>query len=176
MPGLFKNISPVYRFLFFFGTLSLAWYVLYNFILKPYTNVDMGVVDLTAVTTKGMLETLGHTTFIEGRLIRIAGTSGLWIGDNCNAISLFALFAGFIISFPGNLKSKTWYIPLGIFFIFMVNCVRMMILAIMDTYSRTWTEFNHTYTFTIIMYGFIFILWMYWINRYSPIAKNKHVI
>ncbi|HLP10782.1 MAG TPA: archaeosortase/exosortase family protein [Flavobacteriales bacterium] len=176
MLSQFKNISPVYRFLILFAALSLGWYLLYNFILKPYTNLDIAVIDLTATITKGMLETFGHTTFIEGRLIRIAGTSGLWIGDNCNAISLFALFAGFIISFPGNLISKAWFIPLGIILIFILNCIRMMILAVMDTYSRSWTEFNHTYTFTVIMYAFIFLLWIYWINRYSPLAKNKHVV
>jgi exosortase family protein XrtF len=171
----FQQLNPVYRFLIAFGLLSLTWYLLYNFVLSPYTGIDMLVVNSTLNISELFLETLGHNTFIEGRIIRIAGTSGLWVGDSCNAISLFALFTGFIISFPGQVKSKLWYVPLGIMLIFFLNCIRMTVLAILDIYSRDWTKFNHTYTFTIIIYGFIFLMWMFWVNRYSFIKKNKVV-
>lgn len=170
-----QNISPVYRFLLFFALAALAWFMLYNYWIKPYTGLDMAVVDLTLAFSKKTLTLLGHTTFVEGRLIRIAGTSGLWVGDNCNAIALFALFSGFILCFPGNVRSKIWYIPAGIVLIFLLNCLRMVVLAISDIYSRAWTEFNHSYTFTIVMYGFIFFLWMYWVNRYSFAKKNKGI-
>ncbi|HYG52238.1 MAG TPA: archaeosortase/exosortase family protein [Flavobacteriales bacterium] len=176
MLNRFKHISPVYRFVFLFALLSICWYLLYNFLLKPYTGLDMAQVHITAATTQWMLETLGHTTFVKGRELWIAGTSGLWIGDNCNAIPLFALFSGFIISFPGNIKSKAWFIPLGIVLIFLFNCIRIALLAISELHSRAWTEFNHTYTFTIIIYGFIFLLWIYWVNRHSLLAKKKHVV
>lgn len=171
----FKEISPIYRFLISFAALSVLWYVLYKFILSPYTGIDMFVVDTTLSFSKSILTSLGHNAFIEGRTIRIAGTGGLWVGDNCNAISLFALFTGFILSFPGQQKSKYWYIPLGILLIFLLNCLRMVILAILDVYSRDWTEFNHTYTFTILIYGFIFFLWMFWVNKYSFIKNIKKV-
>lgn len=171
----FQNLSPIYRFLLVFAMLSVFWYLLYKFILSEYTNFDMFVVDATLSLSKSILQLLGHNTFIEGRAIRVAGTGGLWVGDNCNAISLFALFAGFIISFPGQLKSKLWFIPLGILIIYFLNCLRMVVLAILDVYSRAWTEFNHSYTFTIIIYGCIFMLWMFWVNRYSFIKKIKKV-
>ena len=171
----FKNTSPIYRFLIAFAVLSLSWYLLYTLVLSPYTNLDIMVINPTLSFSKSILEMLGHRTFVEGRTIRIAGTSGLWVGDNCNAISLFALFTGFIIAFPGNIKSKFWFIPLGILFIYFLNCIRLIILAIVDVYSRKWTEFNHTYTFTIIIYGCIFMLWMFWVNRYSFIKEKKPV-
>lgn len=169
----FKNISPLYRFLISFGVLALIWYPLYYFVIQKYTSLDMLVIDSTLQTSKAILDTFGYTSFIEGRVLRIAGTSGLWVGDNCNAIALFALFSGFIISFPGNIKSKFWFIPIGIFLVFFMNCLRMVFLAIIDTYSRAWTEFNHTYTFTILIYGFIFGLWMFWVNRYSYVKKKQ---
>jgi exosortase family protein XrtF len=172
----FQQLSPIYRFLVGFACLSVGWYLLYTFLLSPYTNFDMVVINSTLSVTESILEMLGHSTFIEGRTIRIAGTSGLWVGDNCNAISLFALFSGFIIAFPGQLKSKLWYVPAGIFLIFFLNCIRMTVLAILDIYSREWTKFNHTYTFTIIIYGFIFLMWMFWVNRYSFIKKNKKAV
>lgn len=175
MLNRFKDISPVYRFLIVFAVLSLSWYILYDLILKRYTGIDMAMNHSTGASSKWLLDLLGHKTFLNGQDIHIAGTSGLWIGDKCNAISLFALFSGFIISFPGDIKSKVWFIPLGILLIYILNCIRIVLLAISEIYSRAWTEFNHTYTFTIIIYGFIFLLWMYWVNRYSPLAKKRHV-
>lgn len=169
----FREIHPVYRFLILFGSLCVVWYFLYNFLLQPYSGIDEAIIRCTTYFSSGILELLGHTTFVEGRELRIAGTSGLWIGDNCNAIALFALFAGFIISFPGDLKSKYWFIPLGLVVIFLLNCLRMVALAIIDTYSREWTEFNHTYTFTVIIYGTIFYMWMIWVNRYSEVRKTN---
>jgi len=173
MPTAFKNISPLYRFLILFAVAAVAWFVLYNYWLQPHSSIDITVINATLALSKKMLTLLGHQAFIEGRVLRIAGTSGLWVGDNCNAISLFALFGGFILCFPGNIKSKLWFIPTGIALIFLLNCIRMVVLAITDVYSRKWTEFNHTYTFTIIIYGFIFLLWMYWVNRYSFVKKLK---
>jgi exosortase family protein XrtF len=101
------------------------------------------------------------------RVIGVDGTGGLWIGDNCNGIALFALFTGFIIAYPGNWKKKLVYIPVGILLIQCLNIIRIVSLAILDTRSRAWTEINHTYTFTIIIYGFIFFLWMFWTNKVS---------
>jgi hypothetical protein len=37
-------------------------------------------------------------------------------------------------------------------------------------------EFNHKYTFTLLVYSLIFALWMLWVNRYSNLfftATNK---
>jgi len=170
-----RHISPIYQFLLTFALLCLGWYLLYNFLIQPYTTLDMMVIDSTLWLSEGILEGMGHTTFVDGRLIRIAGTSGLWVGDNCNAISLFALFTGFIVSFPGQIKSKLWFIPLGIFIIFLVNALRVVFLAVIDTYSRKWTEFNHTYTFTILIYALIFGMWMFWVNRYSFYKKTTRL-
>lgn len=130
--------------------------------------MDLFVIDRTVDVSKWILETLGYTVFTGAdRLIGIDGTGGLWIGDNCNGIALFALFTGFIIAFPGNNKRKVLYIVTGILLIELLNILRVVCLAILDTHSRAWTEINHTYTFTIIIYAFIFFLWMLWVNRIS---------
>jgi len=50
-----------------------------------------------------------------------------------------------------------------------MNVLRIVALAIIETYSYEWTEFNHTYTFTLLMYVFIFGLWLFWINKFSGI-------
>jgi exosortase family protein XrtF len=166
MKDLFKN--RITRFLITLFSFYILWYFIYNLWLHPDQKLDLFIIDFTVMASKWVLELFGYTVFTGiDRLIGIDGTGGLWIGDNCNGIALFALFAGFIIAYPGNWKKKFFFITAGILIIELLNVLRIVLLAILDTHSRTWTEFNHTYTFTIVIYGCIFFLWMIWTNRIS---------
>jgi exosortase family protein XrtF len=144
--------------------------------LHPMETVDLAVIDFSINISAFILKSLGYTVYTATeRVIGIDGTGGLWIGDNCNGMSLFGLFSGFIIAYPGSWKKKLIYIPVGILLIEFMNIIRIIVLAILDTYSRAWTEFNHTYTFTIVIYGFIFLLWMTWVNRFSKTKNTSQV-
>jgi exosortase family protein XrtF len=164
----FKN--PIIRFLIFIFTLYILWYCIYDLWLHPLGKIDLAVIDLTIAISKWLLELMNYTVFtgVE-RVVGVDGTGGLWIGDNCNGIALFALFAGFILAYKGKVKHKVIYIALGIISIELLNVFRIVGLAILDTHSRAWTEFNHTYTFNIIIYAYIFMLWMIWANKISGI-------
>jgi exosortase family protein XrtF len=163
--------SPLSRFLVLILAFYLIWYLIYDLWLHPAETIDLFVIDITVAASKWLLELFGYTVFTGAdRLIGVDGTGGLWIGDNCNGIALFALFTGFILAYPGNWKKKLYFIPLGIILIELLNILRVVALAILDTKSRAWTEFNHTYTFTIVIYGFIFLMWMLWVNKVSDKA------
>lgn len=160
--------NPVVRFLLLVFSLYIGWFLIYDLWLHPNERMDLFVIDMTILVSKWILELLGYAVYTGAdRLIGVDGASGLWIGDNCNGIALFALFSWFVIAYKGKLKYKLIFIPLGIITIQLLNILRVVVLAIIDTYSRAWTEFNHTYTFTIVIYGYIFFLWMIWVNRFS---------
>jgi len=44
-------------------------------------------------------------------------------------------------------------------------------LAIINYVAPQYVEFNHTYTFTLFVYGIIFLLWMWWVK--SSLKENK---
>jgi len=170
--SIFKQ--PVARFLLFLLSFYFGWYLIYNLWIHPAETADMYVIDATIAVSKKILQAFGYVVFTgEERVIGVDGTGGLWIGDNCNGIALFALFTGLIIAYPGNWKRKILFIITGILMIQLLNVLRVVCLAILDTHSRTWTEFNHTYTFTVIIYGCIFLLWMLWVNKYSGASLKK---
>ena len=163
---LLKN--PVARFLIKAVLLYVAWFLIYELWLHPRQTVDLWVIDITIGMSKWILELLGYTIFTGSeRLIGVDGYPGLWVGDNCNGLVLFALFAGFVIAYPGLIVRKLIYIPSGIIILQLLNVARVVVLAIIQTHSLEMTQFNHTYTFTIIIYGAIFMLWMYWVNKLS---------
>jgi len=109
------------------------------------------------------------------RTIGIDGTHGLWIGDPCNGLTLFALFTGFIIAYPGPLKKKLWFIPVGIIAIHFINIIRIVALSLIVYYfpDPEVLDFNHTYTFTLLVYGFVFSLWYVWAGKLSGIDSMK---
>lgn len=176
----FSLKNPAIRFLVYFCLLYIFWFIIYDVALHPQVNdetgkqvrteayIDIKMVHTTITISEKIIRALGFNVYTDGdRQLYIEGTSGIWIGDNCNAISLIALFAGFIIAYPGKINRKLWFIPLGSLIIFLLNILRMVVLTILDTYSRSWTEFNHTYTFNVIIYGVIFAMWIFWTQKLS---------
>jgi exosortase family protein XrtF len=176
---LFSNLRPaeqkLVRFLLIFILLYLGWYILYQSILHPWGKLDMLVINDTVAHTQQLLSFLGYPVFVSNsetiRTVGIDGTHGLWIGDPCNGLTLFALFASFIAAFPGSWKKKLWFIPVGILIIHLLNIIRVTGLCIIVKHNPDWLQFNHTYLFQIIMYGCIFGIWMFWVRKYSGLSK-----
>lgn len=174
--SVYKN--PFYRFLINATLFYMAWYFLYEIWIHPIDIVDLWIVKLTMSTAREILNLLGFVTFeYKIRLIGIDGAGGLWMGDNCDSIELCAIFSGFIIAFPGLLKHKFWYIPMGWVIITIMNILRVVSLAIIQRYcSKNILGFNHTYTFNALVYGVICLLWYIWVrkaNKTTDVKKHK---
>ena len=171
MNKFFKE--PIVKFLAFGLLFYLSWLALYEWVIHPAGWADSAVINNTISISSKILGWFGYEVeHTSARIFGIKGTPGLFIGDSCNGISLFALYSIFIIAFPGKISSKFIFIPAGIMIIHFLNVVRLVALGIIMTYSYEWTEFNHTYTFTILIYAFIFLTWIYWINKFSGIKKK----
>lgn len=172
--------DPLYRFL----TKAVLLYILYYFVYELWLNQE-GTLDLLVIrnledVSSFVLQTFGYSLISEShdvtiRTLGIDGTNGIWIGDPCNGLTLFALFTGFVIAFPGPIKTKAWFIPVGLMAIHILNILRIIALALIIYYfpDPEVLEFNHTYTFTLIVYGFVFWLWYLWANRFSGISMKK---
>ena len=168
------------RFLVLASALYLVLYLLYQFVVKKYTWYDQKFIGQIIAGADWLLQQMGYATFkvLQDRdmqVIGIDGSNGVWIGSNCNAITLFTLFSVFIIAYPGQQKAKWWFIPAGIVAIHLLNILRVVGLAVLSLKAPEYLDFNHTYTFTFIIYGFIFYLWTLWINRFSHAeAPTQH--
>lgn len=171
MKALNKSNAFV-RFIVSAGLLYFILYLIYQFVVKRYTFYDQKFIGLIIESADFVLKTFGYKTFkvLQDRdfqVIGIDGSNGVWVGSNCNAITLFTLFSVFIITYPGNQKNKLWFIPLGILAIHLLNILRVTALALIANAYPEYLNFNHTYTFTFLVYAFIFFLWMVWVNRFS---------
>ncbi len=168
------------RFIFIAGILYLILFLIYQFVVRKYTFYDQKFISTIIISAEAIVNLFGVKTFsrlqnIDMQLIGIDGSVGLWIGSNCNAITLFSLFSVFIMAYPGNQKNKLWYIPLGILSIHLLNIFRVIALMFIARYlPPQYLTFNHTYTFTFTVYAFIFWLWVIWINKFA--GKQKQIV
>lgn len=160
------------KFLLISSVVYLILYLTYEFVVKKYSNLDQAFIRIIINWTESILHLFGYKTFkvlgdTEFQSVGIDGSQGVWVGAACNAVTLFFLFAVFVLAYPGHQKSKIWFVPLGIFTIHIINIIRVAALALISFYKPEWLDFNHTYTFTFLVYGYIFFLWMTWVNNYS---------
>lgn len=165
------------RFIVLAAILYLGWYILYELYLHPWGKLDRLVIENLIWIAGLILRGMGYELLpsppedVGIRTIGIDGTHGLWIGDPCNGLTLFALFSIFVIAYPGPIRKKAWFIPLGMIGIHLINALRVVALSIIVTYDYAYLDFNHTYTFSIIVYGFVFFLWYVWAGKLA--AKKK---
>lgn len=167
--------SQLLRFGLFSIALYLLWFGVYEQWLAPAGRLDTFLSDNIAASSAATLRIIGFdaTTPIHN-LVAIAGRDAVVVGHPCNGLVLYALFSGFLLAFPGPWKHKIWFIPLGLGLIYGLNIIRVAALAINQLYYRQSVDFNHHYTFTFIVYGFILGLWLWWVRRYAQPATVAH--
>ncbi|KAA9333492.1 hypothetical protein F0P96_11035 [Hymenobacter busanensis] len=157
------------RFLVVAVALYLVWFFVYEQWLAPDGRLDAFLCEYIARSSAAALHLLGFdAAVLYPRIVFMQGQAAVIVGAPCNGLVLYMLFAGFIVAFSGPWQHKLVYIPLGIVLISLLNVIRVMALALNYQYSRATLEFNHHYTFTFVVYGCIFLLWMWWARRYSP--------
>ncbi|WP_397364838.1 exosortase family protein XrtF [Olleya sp. R77988] len=182
MKALIIKYKPVIKFIFTFlivyGVLSVA----YNYYLdaskdgKYYPDF---ITNLVANQSKDLLENVGYSTQVlphpdepSVKLI-INGKYLARVIEGCNGTSIIILFISFIIAFSGQFKTTLFYILAGSVLIYIVNLLRIVILSI-GLYHYPWRrEELHTVVFPAIIYGMVFLLWMFWVNRFSKVNKSN---
>lgn len=166
------------KFLVTSSAVYLGLYLLYEFYIKKHTSIDINFIRMIIRSSDVILHWFGYNTYM--RLgdtdypgIGIDGDDGVWVGASCNALTLFFLFGVFILAYPGHQKNKIWFIPMGILTIHILNIFRVVMLAYISKFHKEYLDFNHTYTFTFIIYCYIFFLWMLWVNKFSTRTDAK---
>ncbi|TGE17823.1 exosortase X [Hymenobacter elongatus] len=175
--------SPAPHALRRFLLLAVGFYGLWFFGYEQWLALD-GRLDailsanITAASAAA-LRFVGYDSRVHGLdpyLVLLNSQAVVRVGHPCNGLVLYALFAGFVLAFPGPWRRKLWFIPVGMLAIYGINVVRIGALALNHLYSYHTVEFNHHYTFTFVVYGCIFFLWMVWARRLAspstPLATS----
>lgn len=183
MKELIKKYKSVIRFIITF----LSVYILLSVAYKLYLDYSDGaeyypdyLTNTVAKQTKELLVTVGYETGIERHAdepsmkLIIRNKFVARVVEGCNSISVIILFISFIVAFSGRFRTTLFYLLAGSTLIYIVNLIRIVILSI-GLYHYPWRrEILHTVIFPAIIYGMVFVLWMFWVNRFSNL-KSKNV-
>jgi len=93
--------------------------------------------------------------------------------EGCNGVSVLILFVSFVIAFSGKLKTTFFYSLAGSVLIYVVNVLRIVILSVGIYKYPKFANVLHEVVFPAIIYGFVFLLWIFWVNSFSKL-HHKH--
>jgi exosortase/archaeosortase family protein len=159
------SINPALWFLLKLAGLYTLWHAFFpaawcnGFLTRHLAGVGVGGLRLFGLDASREATTL----YVEGQPL-------LYIGDACNGLDFFGLFACFVLAFPARPVARLWFLPLGLLTIHLLNALRVVGLCLNYWYFRSSFDFNHKYTFVVVVYGVMLLLWMRWARRYAPAA------
>jgi exosortase family protein XrtF len=92
--------------------------------------------------------------------------------EGCNAVSVMILFVAFVVAFAGKGLTTFWFITVGCLLIHLLNILRIALLTVALYHYPQHQHFLHGVLFPTIIYGFVFFLWVLWVNKFSTYGKR----
>lgn len=176
-----KYLEQYKPFLIFISTFFVAYIVLtlvYKLYLNSFepTEVD-GITHMVGRNVEQLMQMFNCDIDIHKSLTN--SWLEVWynkkysviIVEGCNAVSVIILFISFVLAFSGKFKTTLLFILFGIFSIYVMNFVRIALLVVLLFRFPQYDHFLHGTLFPLIIYGFVFLLWIIWVNKYSKYAK-----
>ena len=92
--------------------------------------------------------------------------------EGCNALSVIILFAAFVVAFSGKWMRTIGFLLVGSVLIHVMNILRIAVLSVALLYYPGQESLLHGVIFPLIIYGFVFGLWVIWVNQFSNYARK----
>ncbi len=179
LPSIISENRSAARFLGAAFILLLVWVMFSSFLPTVVNDMHYMIIKPQADICAYFMRLFGYevdqdymVNGCEARLMFPERGGGVCVGSGCSGLELFVLFFGFILLMKGRLIDKLWFIPLGFLGILVLNIIRIISLAIIYYHKPEYLDFNHKYTFVIIVYGAIFGLWVLWVNKFANVKDD----
>ena len=172
-----KKYKLVWLFLFkFFGFYSLGVFVYHRYLSLSEKHLDPFTSFITEKVAYLMSFTLPEVSVSYSQDAPFAeilyyGVPVISMIEGCNAISVKILFISFLLAFTGPIGRYLWFIPMGLLVMFISNLIRIYILALVILYYPNLSNIAHDYFFPGVIYGTVFILWVFWVRLTLKTAK-----
>lgn len=165
---------------FFFTYLLLI--TLYQFFLNQFDAEKFetdGMTQLVAYQTQDILSAFDYVVALRplsrepSILVIVDKKPVVQIIEGCNAISIMILFTAFIVAFSSKFLNTFGFIVAGILAIHVLNILRIVFLTMGIINYPQYENLLHGVVFPLIIYGFVFLLWVIWVNKFQSDAKKN---
>jgi exosortase/archaeosortase family protein len=176
----FHAIEDILLFLIITLAIHFAWrFWAYRLVYAPFEEEMQAALQLTIhqlnLQTCWVLTHIFSVPFtFQNNVIWFSNAWGLDINGSCSGFKQIAQFALLMVLFPGPWKHKSWFIPSGMAIIYLVNLVRLILLALTINNIPHHVGFIHHYLLRLMFYVVIFVLWLAWVKFfYKKELKSK---
>lgn len=147
--------------------LIILWNITYKFLLEPSGIPDKPLCHFFSNITAKTMGMVYPDCYAKNVTVFVYGWPVININAACNGLELLVIFTGFLVCLPTNWKRMLGYAIGGSIAILFLNYLRFIALSYMVLKRMPITNFAHHYIFTIIVYGFIFLLWRQYSKGYD---------
>jgi exosortase/archaeosortase family protein len=98
----------------------------------------------------------------------VNGERAVSIINKCNGFQLHLIFSVFILTITG-VYPKLISLVSGNFIIYISNVFRLVCLTLIVHYKQDVFQFHHEYTFSLLLYLIVFMMWYFYLSEKKPI-------
>ena len=110
----------------------------------------------------------------DSQTIHFQNTGFITINDGCSGLKQILQFFLLMLVFPGPWKHKAWFLPMGIVIVHLTNLFRISGLAVVTITIPEYWDFSHDNIFRPFFYVVIFLLWVWWVEKYrGPVRSAR---
>ncbi|OEJ99236.1 exosortase family protein XrtF [Flavivirga aquatica] len=182
MKELFIKYKSVIKFILTF----LLVYIILSILYKLYLQYSNGVkfypdyvTHMVSKQVEALLNIIGYRAEVlphpDEPSIKVIVNNRYLVRviEGCNAFSVIILFISFILAFSGKARATLIYLILGSILIYIGNVLRIVVLTMGMYHYPKYESILHNVVFPIVIYGMVFFLWFFWVNRFSKLNKKN---
>jgi archaeosortase B (VPXXXP-CTERM-specific) len=157
-----KANKEVLKYIAFFIAFCFAFYIVYYILTVSNSMVMVHLRNITALILGTFFSLSGAEVMVSGAMVSINGF-GLEVIDECTAVFSSIVYCSCVLAYPTTLKNKGLGIAFGIPSLYVINLLRLTILALVGISYPGMFEFVHVYLWQasfIIFVVAIFLLWL----------------
>lgn len=160
--GLF---SLFYYFnIFYMGVTAPGNY--YSLFLDEHLNYISGFRHLLIAISAWVLRIFDYQVFTSDTTLHALNAGGINVVYSCLGFGVMSFFVAFVIAWPErSLKSKLWFIPVGLVLIQLLNIARFIMITLFWRSSPYRSVVDHHTLFNVILYAVLLASIYFWINN-----------
>ncbi len=168
-----QEFKPTIVFLSKFLVFYFVGNLLYGLFVTAYHPQPDPVTQIVTRQTSACLSLTGWDTAVLDRsnkpttAIVFDSKAIVTVYEGCSGLNVMIIFVAFVFAFGPLQKAMCWFVPLGIMIIHASNLLRIALLFLVTLYRPGYLYFSHKYLFTAFIYGFVFLLWVWWVRNFS---------
>lgn len=174
-----KEFKPTILFLIKFVGLYIISNLIYGWYVTSWYPRPDPMTHWVADHCVAILRSFGWPVLLQDSLAKPTtlilneGKSILAIYEGCNGINTVIVFLSFLLAFGPYQKKMGWFILVGLMAIHIANLFRIVLLFMVSSYLPDYMYFTHKYLFTAFIYLVVFLLWVWWVVKLSPVKRDE---